>query len=136
MIIGASTSLSLDPVHSLNRALHRKMHPHLFWNPYVPITHPKGGLYQTTDPIPGTPDYDAATSSPTPDAPPDFHTSIFPTADPAIPKAAAELVKRLREKHYYTDTQNFDLRCQVGPSDLITPRRSRALADSSFAGWG
>ncbi|GHJ87637.1 hypothetical protein NliqN6_4039 [Naganishia liquefaciens] len=57
--------------------------------------------------------YDAATSSPTPDAPTDFHTSIFPTTDTHILVAARELVKRLKEKHYYTDTQNFDLRCQV-----------------------
>jgi hypothetical protein len=67
-------------------------------------------------------DYDAATLAPTATAPPDFHTSLFPITDSSIPIAAATLVKLLREKHYYTDTQNFDLRCQVRPS--FAPRFS------------
>ncbi|KAI5452151.1 ubiquitin-specific protease otu1 [Naganishia albida] len=57
--------------------------------------------------------YDAMTLAPSLDAPADFHTSIFPTSDSNILKAAEQLVKQLKEKHYYTDTQNFDLRCQV-----------------------
>ncbi|KAJ9098620.1 hypothetical protein QFC21_004267 [Naganishia friedmannii] len=57
--------------------------------------------------------YDAATSTPTLDAPVDFQTSIFPVSDTNLTKAAEQLVKKLKEKHYYTDTQNFDLRCQV-----------------------
>jgi ubiquitin thioesterase OTU1 len=66
-------------------------------------------LFQNTD-------YDAATLAPTATAPSEFHTALFPITDPSIPTAAATLVKLLREKHYYTDTQNFDLRCQVRPS--------------------
>ncbi|KAJ9122513.1 hypothetical protein QFC22_001942 [Naganishia vaughanmartiniae] len=63
------------------------------------------------------PDYDAAASTPTLDAPIDFQTSIFPVSDANVTRAAEHLVKKLKDKHYYTDTQNFDLRCQVGTID-------------------
>ncbi|ORY30552.1 OTU-domain-containing protein [Naematelia encephala] len=57
--------------------------------------------------------YDAATLAPTPDAPPAFHTTIFPTSDSSILPAAQKLVAQLKARHYYTDTSNFDLRCGV-----------------------
>jgi len=59
------------------------------------------------------PDYDAITTSPIPDAPSDFHTTLFPTSDDTILPGAQKLVQQLKQQHYYTDTANFDLRCQV-----------------------
>jgi ubiquitin thioesterase OTU1 len=58
-------------------------------------------------------DYDAMTTSPIPDAPYDFHTTLFPTSDDTILPGAQKLVQELKQQHYYTDTANFDLRCQV-----------------------
>jgi ubiquitin thioesterase OTU1 len=58
-------------------------------------------------------DYDAITTSPIPDAPPDFHTTLFPVTDDSILPGAQKLVDQLKKQHYYTDTANFDLRCQV-----------------------
>ncbi|KAJ9094132.1 hypothetical protein QFC19_008084 [Naganishia cerealis] len=62
--------------------------------------------------------YDAAASTPTLDAPTEFQTSIFPVSDTNVTRAAKQLVKKLKEKHYYTDTQNFDLRCQVSAAEM------------------
>lgn len=47
------------------------------------------------------------------DAPVDFCTSVFPATDDLILSRASQLVAQLKARHYYTDTQNFDLRCQV-----------------------
>ncbi len=47
------------------------------------------------------------------DAPPEFQTTVFPISDPNILPAAQELVKKLKDQRYYTDTAGFDLRCQV-----------------------
>ncbi|KAG7566880.1 hypothetical protein FFLO_01381 [Filobasidium floriforme] len=57
--------------------------------------------------------YDAITTSPVPDAPADFHTTLFPVTDDSILPGAQKLVDQLKKQHYYTDTANFDLRCQV-----------------------
>jgi ubiquitin thioesterase OTU1 len=61
-------------------------------------------------------DYDAVTTSPMRDAPREFQTTVFPISDETILPAAKELVRRLKEQRYYTDTAGFDLRCQVGPT--------------------
>jgi hypothetical protein len=50
------------------------------------------------------------------DAPREFQTTVFPISDETILPAAKELVRRLKEQRYYTDTAGFDLRCQVGPT--------------------
>lgn len=53
------------------------------------------------------------TLSPQAVAPPSFHTSVFPVSDEAIMTAASKLVANLKDKKYFTDTANFDLRCGV-----------------------
>ncbi|EIW67737.1 hypothetical protein TREMEDRAFT_33358 [Tremella mesenterica DSM 1558] len=57
--------------------------------------------------------YDALSLSPTTDAPPEFHTTLFQISDSNIFSSAEKLVSQLRSKHYYTDTATFDLRCGV-----------------------
>lgn len=57
--------------------------------------------------------YDAVTLAPMRDAPADFHTTIFPVEDQAVLQGAVQLVEKLKSRHYYTDTANFDLRCGV-----------------------
>ncbi|KAL7420765.1 ubiquitin-specific protease otu1 [Cryptotrichosporon argae] len=57
--------------------------------------------------------YDALSVSLLPESPAAYHSTVFPIADQTILPAAQELVARLRKRHYYTDTANFDLRCNV-----------------------
>lgn len=58
-------------------------------------------------------DYDAIVAAPMADAPVDFCTTLFPATDDLVLSCASQLVAQLKARHYYTDTQNFDLRCQV-----------------------
>ncbi|KAF3894204.1 OTU-like cysteine protease [Trichophyton interdigitale] len=46
-------------------------------------------------------------------APPEFDTRIFDSSDPVILEKAIELCQILNEKHYYTDTTNFQVKCNV-----------------------
>ena len=60
-----------------------------------------------------TADYDAVSLSPLPVSPPSFHTTVFPVADETILSTADKLIANLRQRHYYTDTANFDLKCGI-----------------------
>jgi ubiquitin thioesterase OTU1 len=57
--------------------------------------------------------YDAVSLSPVPDAPLDFHTTIFPVSDQSIMDGAAKLADKLRAKKAFTNTSTFDLRCEI-----------------------
>jgi ubiquitin thioesterase OTU1 len=57
--------------------------------------------------------YDAITLAPIPDAPPEFHETLFSRTNPEILPAAEKLASKLREKKAYTNTATFDLRCAV-----------------------
>lgn len=46
-------------------------------------------------------------------APPEFDTKVFDALDDVILQAAVELCKVLQGRHYYTDTGNFTVRCNV-----------------------
>lgn len=46
-------------------------------------------------------------------APPEFDTKIFDAADPVILEKAIELCQILQQKHYYTDTAGFRVKCNV-----------------------
>ncbi|EPQ58041.1 OTU-domain-containing protein [Gloeophyllum trabeum ATCC 11539] len=60
--------------------------------------------------------YDAASLAPTPDAPTEFHQTVFPIIsngdDDPILKAGKDLAAILRAKRAYTNTATFDLKCQ------------------------
>ncbi|KAI9861488.1 MAG: ubiquitin-specific protease otu1 [Vezdaea acicularis] len=51
-------------------------------------------------------------------APPDFDTKIFDTSDEMILQKAVELCRILRDKHYFTDTAKFSLRCNICGTEL------------------
>ncbi|CCA69782.1 related to OTU1-Yeast OTU Deubiquitinating enzyme 1 [Serendipita indica DSM 11827] len=57
--------------------------------------------------------YDAVSLAPIPDAPLDFHTTIFPVEDEAILQGALKLATVLRGKKQFTNTATFDLRCEI-----------------------
>ena len=46
-------------------------------------------------------------------APPEFDTKIFDAADPVILDKALELCRILQQRHYYTDTAGFRIRCNT-----------------------
>lgn len=46
-------------------------------------------------------------------APPEFDTKIFDAADPLILDKALALCKKLQEKHYFTDTAGFQVKCNT-----------------------
>ncbi|EIN07273.1 OTU-domain-containing protein [Punctularia strigosozonata HHB-11173 SS5] len=61
--------------------------------------------------------YDAASLAPAPDAPGEFHQTVFPViasgdSDPIL-VAAKKLADKLRAKKAYTNTSTFDLKCEV-----------------------
>lgn len=66
--------------------------------------------------------YDAVTLAPIPDAPPDFHETLFSITNAEILPAAEKLASKLRAKKAYTNTSTFELRCGVS-----VPRSSRLL---------
>ncbi|WWC88636.1 uncharacterized protein L201_003549 [Kwoniella dendrophila CBS 6074] len=72
--------------------------------------------------------YDALTLSPLPSSPPSFHTTIFPITDSAIIPTAEKLIGGLKARHYYTDTSNFDLKCQICGEGLIGEKGAREHA--------
>jgi ubiquitin thioesterase OTU1 len=45
--------------------------------------------------------------------PPDFDTTQWPTEDDQVLQKASELAQKLREQHYFTDTTDFIITCQV-----------------------
>lgn len=72
--------------------------------------------------------YDALALSPTENAPPDWDVTQFDSDDRVLESAASELVSRLRKKNYFTDTANFDLRCQDCGTGLKGEKGAQAHA--------
>lgn len=75
--------------------------------------------------------YDAITLSPLPSAPLSFHTTVFPVSDDTIVSTAITLVSNLKQRHYYTDTANFDLRCGICKIGLKGEKGAREHAMST-----
>ena len=63
--------------------------------------------YDTIALSPADPPYDRAY------APPEFDTKVFDAADEAVLEKAVELCRVLQERHYFTDTAKFSVRCNV-----------------------
>jgi ubiquitin thioesterase OTU1 len=70
------------------------------------------------------------TLSPMETAPPSFHTTVFPVSDSAVMDAAQKMVDKLKGKKYYTDTANFDLKCNVCSIGL---KGEKAATDHAMA---
>ncbi|KAL3470191.1 hypothetical protein BJX99DRAFT_55857 [Aspergillus californicus] len=63
--------------------------------------------------------YDTIALSPYSGAPPDFDTKVFDAQDPVVLEKSLELCRLLQQKHYYTDTAGFRIRCTVCNEILI-----------------
>lgn len=46
-------------------------------------------------------------------APPEFDTKVFDAVDPLVLEKSLELCRVLQDKHYYTDTAGFRIRCNT-----------------------
>jgi len=78
--------------------------------------------------------YDAASLAPigVPDAPEDFHTTVFPilgdkNTDPIL-QGLGKLAAKLRAKKAFTNTATFDLKCEICRKGLKGEKEARAHA--------
>jgi len=79
--------------------------------------------------------YDAASLAPSPDAPPEWHQTLFPVSaaddsDPIL-AGAKKLAGILRGKRAYTNTATFDLRCEICGKGLKGEKEARAHAEQT-----
>ncbi|KAF8682241.1 OTU protein [Rhizoctonia solani] len=73
--------------------------------------------------------YDAVSLAPTRDAPPDFHTTVFPVdGSDNISQAASKLASQLRASRKFTNTSTFDLKCEICGQGLKGEKEARAHA--------
>ncbi|KAF4614470.1 hypothetical protein D9613_002684 [Agrocybe pediades] len=80
--------------------------------------------------------YDAASLAPMPDAPPEWHQTLFPieSSDPEtdhVLRAAKKLADILRSKKAYTNTSTFDLKCEQCGQGLKGEKDARAHAEQT-----
>jgi len=75
--------------------------------------------------------YDAVTLAPIPDAPPDFHETLFSRQNEEILPAAGKLAAKLRAKKAYTNTATFDLRCGICKKGLKGEKEARDHAQET-----
>ncbi|KAL0063754.1 ubiquitin-specific protease otu1 [Marasmius tenuissimus] len=73
--------------------------------------------------------YDAATLAPSPDVPPEWHQTLFPTASTL--EAGKKLADRLRAKKAYTNTATFELKCEECGQGLKGEKEARAHAEQT-----
>ncbi|CAE6460547.1 unnamed protein product [Rhizoctonia solani] len=73
--------------------------------------------------------YDAVSLAPTRDAPPDFHTTVFPIdGSDSISQAASKLASQLRASRKFTNTSTFELKCEICGQGLKGEKEARAHA--------
>ncbi|KAJ1309547.1 hypothetical protein OPQ81_006320 [Rhizoctonia solani] len=73
--------------------------------------------------------YDAVSLAPIRDAPPDFHTTVFPIdSSDNISQAASTLASQLRASRKFTNTSTFDLKCENCGQGLKGEKEARAHA--------
>lgn len=77
--------------------------------------------------------YDTVFLTPDLDAPREWRQTLFPTASEpnAVLQAALDLATQLRKERAYTNTSNFDLRCQDCKIGLKGEKDARAHAQST-----
>ncbi|EEP82107.1 conserved hypothetical protein [Uncinocarpus reesii 1704] len=70
-------------------------------------------------------------------APPEFDTKIFDSADPVVLEKAVELCRILQQKHYYTDTAGFQVKCNVCGGMFVGERgATRHAAETGHYDFG
>ncbi|KAH7341097.1 hypothetical protein B0J17DRAFT_694545 [Rhizoctonia solani] len=73
--------------------------------------------------------YDAVSLAPTRDAPPDFHTTVFPIdGSDSISQAASKLASQLRASRKFTNTSTFELKCEICGQGLKGEKEARVHA--------
>ncbi|CAE6517215.1 unnamed protein product [Rhizoctonia solani] len=73
--------------------------------------------------------YDAVSLAPIRDAPPEFHTTVFPIdGSDAMTQAASKLASQLRASRKFTNTGTFDLKCEICGQGLKGEKEARAHA--------
>ncbi|KIM25348.1 hypothetical protein M408DRAFT_331259 [Serendipita vermifera MAFF 305830] len=72
--------------------------------------------------------YDAISLSPMPNAPLDFHTTVFPVSDAPILEGSLKLASQLRQKKKFTNTATFDLKCEQCGVGLVGEKGAREHA--------
>lgn len=76
--------------------------------------------------------YDAVSLAPSPDAPLDFHTTVFPIEGTEhISQGAAKLASQLRASRKFTNTSTFDLKCEICGKGLKGEKEARAHASET-----
>ncbi|CAK5264917.1 unnamed protein product [Mycena citricolor] len=75
--------------------------------------------------------YDAASLAPMVDAPSDWHQTVFPARNADIMDAAKKLAKILKDKHKYTNTATFDLKCLICDKGLKGEKGAQAHASET-----
>ncbi|KAF9265506.1 OTU-domain-containing protein [Marasmius fiardii PR-910] len=75
--------------------------------------------------------YDAATLAPSPDAPAEWHQTVFPVENTRTLDAGKKLADRLRAKRAYTNTATFDLKCEQCGKGLKGEKEARVHAEET-----
>ncbi|KAG8703819.1 ubiquitin-specific protease otu1 [Ceratobasidium sp. 395] len=76
--------------------------------------------------------YDAVSLAPTPDAPLDFHATVFPIeGSDYISQGATKLASQLRASRKFTNTSTFDLKCEICGKGLKGEKEARAHASET-----
>jgi len=75
--------------------------------------------------------YDAVSLAPVPDAPLDFHETLFNRGNSEVLSAAEKLATKLRAKKAYTNTASFDLRCGICKQGLKGEKEARVHAQDT-----
>ncbi|RAH71014.1 ubiquitin-specific protease OTU1 [Aspergillus aculeatinus CBS 121060] len=81
--------------------------------------------YDTIALSPSSPPYSHA------DVPADFDTKVFDANDPLVLKKSLALCKVLQERHYYTDTAGFRLRCNTCGGTFVGERGATQHAEQT-----
>lgn len=80
--------------------------------------------------------YDVVALTPGAEVPDEFDTKVFDAADEAVLAAALQLCQRLQEKHYYTDTAGFGVRCNdcgwTGNGEKAAVKHAEASGHTDF----
>ncbi|KAG7092596.1 hypothetical protein E1B28_008939 [Marasmius oreades] len=75
--------------------------------------------------------YDAATLAPSPDAPVEWHQTVFSVENAGTLDTGKQLAGRLRTKRAYTNTATFDLKCEQCGKGLKGEKEARAHAEET-----
>lgn len=68
------------------------------------------------------------------DSPPELDLRVFKSSDDDILTYATELCRKLKEKHYFTDTGGMKIRCKVGGCGWVGYGQGQASGHAEMTG--